>query len=294
MLELILDNAEEPSSDIDLGHSPSPDKGSQRGTPTIADRPSKPTSLKYPPLASKADSSTRARKMPDMNSHPASSPTLTALPKHLLGNGSSAATKRPKTDTAHTKAVAAYRKARMEKVLRRQLHAHQARVRKARVTGDRSLGMMLMNRIRDLDDTYDTEDEKSWGPGGLVPNSQDLDDFGEEAARHHKSINRLLRRLYRQEEGTLPPKLVFRPERPKDTSLGQPGERKKRRRVSNVGKSSAKKPKIMTPHSNGHLEAPELPVDAPSDDESLSDGISEGLHSTTTELEGLRAEEAIA
>lgn len=57
-----------------------------------------------------------------------------------------------------------------------------------------------MNRIKDLPDMYDTEDEYAWGPGGLLPNNRDEgEDFGEEALSYKKAIDRTIRRLYRDE-----------------------------------------------------------------------------------------------
>ena len=59
--------------------------------------------------------------------------------------------------------------------------------------------MMVMNRVKDLPDTYDTDEETSWGPGGLVANSNETDDYGEEALKYKKVIDRAIRRLYRLE-----------------------------------------------------------------------------------------------
>jgi len=63
---------------------------------------------------------------------------------------------------------------------------------------------MVMNRIKDLPDMYDTDDGFAWGPGGLMPNHDELEDFGEEALSYKKAIDRAVRRLYREEnEGVL-------------------------------------------------------------------------------------------
>ena len=58
-----------------------------------------------------------------------------------------------------------------------------------------------MSRIINLPEDYDTDDEGSWGPGGLVPNQEEDSDFGGEALKHKKVLDRALRRLTRQEEG---------------------------------------------------------------------------------------------
>ena len=46
---------------------------------------------------------------------------------------------------------------------------------------------------------YDTDDDYSWGPGGLMPNPNEAEDFGEEAVTYKKAIDRAMRRLYREE-----------------------------------------------------------------------------------------------
>ena len=55
-----------------------------------------------------------------------------------------------------------------------------------------------MRRIRNLPDNYDTEDEDAWGPGGLFPEREELEDYGEEAIRVKKVLDRAVRRLTRE------------------------------------------------------------------------------------------------
>ncbi len=62
-----------------------------------------------------------------------------------------------------------------------------------------SFGTMVMKRVRSLPDMYDTDDEYSWGPGGLMPKPNEAEDFGEEALAYKKAIDRAMRRLYREE-----------------------------------------------------------------------------------------------
>ena len=57
-----------------------------------------------------------------------------------------------------------------------------------------------MQRIAALPDGYDTEDEDSHGPGGLVPGPDEEDDFGGEATKRKKVLDRAMRRLYRGQE----------------------------------------------------------------------------------------------
>ena len=58
-----------------------------------------------------------------------------------------------------------------------------------------------MSRIIDLPENYDTEDEESWGPGGIVPNPGEEKDYGGEALKHKKVIDRASRRLEREDHG---------------------------------------------------------------------------------------------
>ena len=57
-----------------------------------------------------------------------------------------------------------------------------------------------MQRIAALPDGYDTEDEDSFGPGGLVPGHDEEDDYGGEATKRKKVLDRAMRRLYRGQE----------------------------------------------------------------------------------------------
>ena len=55
-----------------------------------------------------------------------------------------------------------------------------------------------MRRIRDLPDDYASGNEDSWGPGGLLPNSDEDEDYGEEAHELKKVLDRAVRRLERE------------------------------------------------------------------------------------------------
>ena len=44
---------------------------------------------------------------------------------------------------------------------------------------------------------YDSDEEGAWGPGGLLQNRMEIDDFGEEAQSYKKAIDRAVRRLER-------------------------------------------------------------------------------------------------
>lgn len=112
--------------------------------------------------------------------------------------------RRPRPETSHQKAVNINRKMRIEHILHRQLLAHHSSIRRLKKKERSSFGFTAMKRIKDLPDGYDTDDERAWGPGGLVPNLDDIDekdDFGEEALRQRKYIDRAVRRLIRDDIG---------------------------------------------------------------------------------------------
>ena len=78
----------------------------------------------------------------------------------------------------------------------------QKNARKEKRKSSSSMGMLAYERILEVPDMYDTEDEKSWGPAGLVPKpGRESEDYGEEAIRHKKIVDRALRRLDRVDNG---------------------------------------------------------------------------------------------
>lgn len=117
--------------------------------------------------------------------------------------------RRPRPETSHQKAVNINRKMRIEHILHRQLLSRHSLIRKKKKKESSSFGFTAMKRIKELPDDYDTEDEQAWGPGGLVPNRRDPrewqsekdDDYGEEALRQRKCIDRAVRRLMRDDAG---------------------------------------------------------------------------------------------
>ncbi|KAK4696655.1 Ino eighty subunit 1, partial [Lecanoromycetidae sp. Uapishka_2] len=111
--------------------------------------------------------------------------------------------RRQRPETSHQRAVNMNRKMRIDHILHTQISAvhKDARLRKKNTSS--SFGLMVMNRVKMLPEMYDTEDEGSWGPGGLVPGHGEHEDFGEEALVYKKSVDRALRRLERGENGAL-------------------------------------------------------------------------------------------
>ena len=115
-----------------------------------------------------------------------------------ISNGLNSRRSRP--ETSHQKAVNMNRKMRIDHILHKQILAEHEEARRVKKKINSSFGMRVMKRVRTLPDMYDTEDEQhSWGPGGLMPNPNEAEDFGEEALAYKKAIDRALRRLYREE-----------------------------------------------------------------------------------------------
>ncbi|KAF6235817.1 hypothetical protein HO173_006012 [Letharia columbiana] len=107
--------------------------------------------------------------------------------------------RRPRPETSHQKAVNINRKMRIDHILHKQILAEHDEARREKRRVNSSFGMMVMKRVRNLPDMYDTDDECSWGPGGIMPNPNEAEDFGEEALAYKKAIDRAVRRLYREE-----------------------------------------------------------------------------------------------
>lgn len=142
---------------------------------------------------------TRMDQRPD-----ASTPAPPGISHPILHAGNSngvISQRRPRPETSHQKAVNINRKMRIEHILHRQLLSHHSSIRKRKKKDSSSFGFTAMKRIKDLPDGYDTDDEQAWGPGGLVPNPDEMEDFGEEALRQRKSIDRAVRRLIRDDIG---------------------------------------------------------------------------------------------
>ncbi|KAL8706467.1 MAG: hypothetical protein Q9201_000522 [Fulgogasparrea decipioides] len=129
--------------------------------------------------------------------------------------------RRSRPQTSHQKAVDDNRKARIKHIMHRQLLGLHKAIRRQNQRSGISSGYTAMKRIRDMPDDYDTDDEPSGGPGGLVPKPGENEDFGEGALRQKKALDRAIRRLNRGDRG-----LVFN---------GVPREHPKRRRKMQKG-----------------------------------------------------------
>ncbi|KAL8669477.1 MAG: hypothetical protein Q9168_005926 [Polycauliona sp. 1 TL-2023] len=141
----------------------------------------------------------KSRGETQANASPAMPPGVNhpTFPSNANGHGY----RRSRPQTSHQKAVDINRKMRVEHILHRQLRGVHASIRKRKQRRGSSFIFAAIKRIHDLPDGYDTEDEGSWGPGGLMPNPREKEDYGEEALRHKKSLDRAIRRLERDDHG---------------------------------------------------------------------------------------------
>ena len=109
--------------------------------------------------------------------------------------------RRSRPETSHQRAVNMNRKMRIDSILHKKLTRLHSQVRRRKREQTSTSVYTAMSRITDLPEDYDTEDESAWGPGGLVPNRDEENDYGGEALRHKKVIDRALRRLARDDRG---------------------------------------------------------------------------------------------
>lgn len=133
--------------------------------------------------------------------HESSSPVPPG-PGHPVFHPTSATSshpRRPRPETSHQKAVNINRKLRIESILHKKLTKVHSQVRRKKRQQTSTSVYTAMSRIIDLPENYDTEDEGAWGPGGLVPNPGEEKDYGGEALRHKKVVDRALRRLERED-----------------------------------------------------------------------------------------------
>lgn len=191
-----------PSSAIQLkpkyegydGPSMGTNGNSQMGTPAMG---------RFAPPLSRSDSNnprlvlkTRIENFPQSSSPapPGSGhPTFHTTSTNGLGS------RRPRPETSHQKAVNINRKMRIDHILHSKVQQAHKAARAERSRTRSSFGLMVMNRVKDLPDMYDTDDDNSWGPGGLMPNPHEREDFGDEALSYKKALDRAVRRLYREE-----------------------------------------------------------------------------------------------
>lgn len=164
--------------------------------------------------------------------------------------------RRPRPETSHQKAVNINRKMRIDHILHKQLMAKHASLRKQKKRERSSFGFMVMKRIKDLPDSYDTDHEEAWGPGGLVSNPREKEDFGEEALRRKKTLDRAVRRLLREESGSPLSGLAkgYSKRKRKEAGLSNGGEHMSRKRSKNAHGQSVRAERNRNGHGERYVE----------------------------------------
>lgn len=119
----------------------------------------------------------------------------------FLSNSNAYSYRRSRPQTSHQKAVDINRKMRVEHILHQQLTDVHKEIRRQKEWTGESLGYSAMRRIYDLPGEYDSDDERWGGPGGLVQGQGEDDDYGEDALRLKKALDRAARRLERDANG---------------------------------------------------------------------------------------------
>lgn len=109
--------------------------------------------------------------------------------------------RRSRPETSHQKAVNQNRKKRIDYMIHQKLIEEHELVRQRRAGQKRTTVFRAMRRIRDLPDDYGSGNEDAWGPGGLLSNPDEDEDFGEEAVALKKVLDRAWRRLEREGKG---------------------------------------------------------------------------------------------
>lgn len=183
--------AEYPGTDVIMAgtvHDLSPNFHDEHGRPTI-DR-GESTNLRLV---------LKSRGSHTVNTSPALPPGAGHPTFSSSANGQTYRRSRPQT--SHQKAVDVNRKMRVEHILHQQLVELHRSIRRRKHRRGVSFGFTAMKRIHDLPDDYDTEDDRSGGPGGLVPNPGENEDYGEDALRQKKALDRVMRRLDRGDRG---------------------------------------------------------------------------------------------
>ena len=156
------------------------------------------------PLDDRPDStSLRIVSKPRSDNTPSASPAMPPGASHptfhAITNGHTYRRSRPQT--SHQKAVDINRKMRVDHILHQQLILEHEAIRDRKSRRGTSFGYSAMKRIQDLPGDYDSEDDRMNGTGGLVPNPGEDEEYGEDALRLKKALERAIRRLVRDDHG---------------------------------------------------------------------------------------------
>lgn len=169
--------------------------------------------------------------------------------------------------------------------------AKHVSIRKQKKSEQSSFGFMAMKRIKELPEDYDTDNEAS-GPGGLVPNLEEKDDFGEEALRLKKVLERAVRRLLREEAGNPPGGLAkgYSKRKRKEGDVGNSGDHVPRKRSKHANNQSTRAEKNRHSHGERYVEGlDDLDLDLlgeSRDDDQIEDEVDEDSGIDDSEGEG--------
>ncbi|MCJ1350470.1 MAG: hypothetical protein MMC33_000451 [Icmadophila ericetorum] len=192
-----------PVSDTDRTRSPSPSANlwmpkPRKLGPRSENNTTRQDFERQPPtgrliLKTRPDHSTESTSpAPPGFAHPVLHPNSTTNTQH----------RRARPETSHQRAVNKNRKMRIDNILHKKITATHTEVRRKKRENTSTYGYRAMTRIVNLPEDYDTEDENSWGPGGLVPNLNELEDYGGEALKHKSILERAVRRLSRDPQSS--------------------------------------------------------------------------------------------
>lgn len=204
-----------------------------------------------------------------------------AHPVLHTGNSNGVSQRRPRPETSHQKAVNINRKMRIDHILHKQLMSQHSSIRKQKKRERSSFGFMAMKRIKELPEDYDTDHEQAWGPGGLVPNPREKEDFGEEALRRKKTLDRAVRRLLREEAGSPLGELAkgYSKRKRKEPGLSNGGEHVSRKRSKNTNNQSTRAERNRNGNGERYVEGlDDLDLDLlgeSRDDDPIEDEIDE-------------------
>ncbi|KAL4964709.1 putative INO80 chromatin remodeling complex (Ies1) [Aspergillus stella-maris] len=131
-----------------------------------------------------------ASPAPPGSGHPILNRFVTEASPHHQGSS-----RRPRPLTQHQLAVERNRRQRIEYILaKRKGDAYRMlRAKRVNETPFTRYGRLLQN----LPDGYDTDDDRSWGKGGILPNPEEEEDYGECANFFLSVIRKASRRLDR-------------------------------------------------------------------------------------------------
>ncbi|KAL8944590.1 MAG: hypothetical protein Q9216_000393 [Gyalolechia sp. 2 TL-2023] len=189
-------------------------------------------------------------------------------------SGNAYSYRRSRPQTSHQKAVDINRKMRVEHILHQQLIEVHEEIRRRKRKRGPPFGYAAMKRIYDMANDYDSEDERFGGPGGLVPNAGEEEDYGEGALGHKRALDRAARKLRKEGNGAF-----------LDGVMHRPGKRKRKERTGFDGITTDERAR------KGREQADELPERAtPNERIAGKDPMQQERRRQTT---GLKQEESL-